>query len=128
MGTSPPLRRSILPASTSTQTTWLPASARQAPVTKPTYPEPKIVTRIAGERNGRLDRSQARSLPGLTPGLGGKIAESTPASGHVGIAYPTETLVFSNCSRSRYTPRDLRRSKQTTRGITSTACAVAWLD
>jgi hypothetical protein len=36
MGTSPAFRRAILAASTSTQTTSLPASARQAPVTRPT--------------------------------------------------------------------------------------------
>jgi hypothetical protein len=30
----------------STQMTWLPGSARQAPITRPTYPEPKVVTRM----------------------------------------------------------------------------------
>src|SRR5918994_1565100 len=49
MGISPTASRSIFRASTSTHSTWLPASARQAPVTRPTYPEPKMVTRILSE-------------------------------------------------------------------------------
>ncbi len=40
MGTSPLRMRSTLAASMSTQMTWLPVSAKQVPVTKPTYPVP----------------------------------------------------------------------------------------
>src|SRR5947209_91022 len=40
MGTSPSWRRRILSASMSIQTTSLPRSAKQAPVTRPTYPVP----------------------------------------------------------------------------------------
>src|SRR5690606_14767131 len=39
-------RRSTLPASMSTQTTSCPTSARQVPVTRPTYPVPKMLMRI----------------------------------------------------------------------------------
>src|SRR2546423_15482080 len=40
MGNSPRLNWAILAASTSTQATSTPNSAKQAPVTSPTYPEP----------------------------------------------------------------------------------------
>ena len=40
MGISPRWRAAIFAASLSTQTTFIPKSARQAPVTRPTYPVP----------------------------------------------------------------------------------------
>src|SRR4029453_11619873 len=46
-GILPDLRRTIFPLSLSTHMTVLPVSARQAPVTSPTYPAPMIVTRTS---------------------------------------------------------------------------------
>src|SRR5216683_2566142 len=46
MGISPFRSRAILSASLSTQVTWCPKSAKQAPDTSPTYPEPIIATRM----------------------------------------------------------------------------------
>src|SRR5215471_18518972 len=40
MGTWPAFSWAMRPASMSVHITWCPASARQAPVTKPTYPQP----------------------------------------------------------------------------------------
>src|SRR5690606_976136 len=46
IGTSPRFSRATRSASTSTQATWLPISAKQAAVTSPTYPAPKTASRI----------------------------------------------------------------------------------
>jgi hypothetical protein len=46
IGDSPACRRAIFAASTSAHTTALPSSAKHVPVTRPTYPEPTIVSRF----------------------------------------------------------------------------------
>src|ERR1700684_2193084 len=54
IGSSPRVRRSILPASLSTQVSDTPNSEKQAPETRPTYPVPIIAIRISRLPSERL--------------------------------------------------------------------------
>src|SRR5215471_1555799 len=66
MGTWPAFSWAMRPASMSVHITWCPASARQAPVTKPTYPQPITDRRkrisLVIENHGRRSERQRRFI------------------------------------------------------------------
>src|SRR5712664_211541 len=65
MGTPPALSLAMRSRSMSVQTTSCPASARQAPVTKPTYPQPMTERRKKGSPWDELLRDGEHAHPKL---------------------------------------------------------------
>src|SRR6185503_8586992 len=89
IGISPALRRAIFFSSRSRQNTVLPASARQAPVTRPTYPVPMTVTFMPStlcESWCQLELLGSPRRIGFPPAAGGTAPVELPCLEAAGLA------------------------------------------
>src|SRR5215469_15635367 len=71
MGISPRDNAAILSASLSTQVTWWPKWAKQAPDTSPTYPVPIMATRMAVLPRGQTIKPGGLIAEPIRPGEAG---------------------------------------------------------
>src|SRR5712691_8613545 len=90
IGTSPCVRRSILPASLSTQVTETPNSEKHAPETRPTYPVPIIAIRIGSLSAFHVTPDAAQNGPwvGLFPRPSVRLADAPACRGRYGQVAP----------------------------------------